>query len=130
MGCIQILAGVVKLISRASNQFLGYDVNPVLRLIFRNRSTRILHINPHKALEQLNRLTIVFLSLLRCSLIPQFVRLSSLGMAFSSRWPGAITMLICLIYLFNDVKAQNETEKLPNFGDTVQILGAVGHLSY
>ena len=129
MGCIRILAGVVKLISRASNQFLGYDVNHVLRLIFRNRSTRILHINPHKALEQLNHLTIVFLSLLRCSLIPNLF-VSSLGMAFSSRWPGAITMLICLIYLFNDVKAQNETEKLPNFGDTVQILGAVGHLSY
>ena len=52
------------------------------------------------------------------------------GMAFSSRWPGAVTVLTCLLYLCNDVKAQNETEKLPNFGDTVQILGAVGHLSY
>jgi hypothetical protein len=49
-------------------------------------------------------------------------------MTFSSRWPGAGVVLICLLYLCNDVKAQNETEKLPSFGDTVQVLGAVGHL--
>ncbi|CZR64514.1 uncharacterized protein PAC_14412 [Phialocephala subalpina] len=46
-------------------------------------------------------------------------------MAFSSRWPSAVTVLTCLLYLCNDIKAQNETEKLPNFGDTVQILGAM-----
>jgi len=51
------------------------------------------------------------------------------GMAFSSRWPGAVIVLTYFLYLCNDVRAQNETEKLPNFGDTVQIFGAVSHLS-
>jgi hypothetical protein len=77
MGYIRILAGTVKLISRASNWLLGYDVNHVLRLVFRDRSTRILHINSHRTLDQLNRLIVVFLSWLRCPLVRHFVLLSS-----------------------------------------------------
>ncbi|KAH6701229.1 hypothetical protein BKA61DRAFT_681425 [Leptodontidium sp. MPI-SDFR-AT-0119] len=46
-------------------------------------------------------------------------------MSFSTRWPGAVTLFTYLLYLCNDVKAQNETEKLPTFGDNIQILGAM-----
>ncbi|KAH9204543.1 hypothetical protein DL95DRAFT_398390 [Leptodontidium sp. 2 PMI_412] len=46
-------------------------------------------------------------------------------MSFSTRWPGAVTLLTFLLYLCKDVKAQNETEKLPTFGDTIQILGSM-----
>lgn len=53
----------------------------------------------------------------------------AVGMAFSPRWPGAVIVLTCFLHLSNDVKAQNQAEKLPNFGDTVQIFGAVSHLS-
>lgn len=51
-------------------------------------------------------------------------------MHFYTRGPGVLTVLTCLLYLCNDVKAQSGTEKLPNFGDTVRILGAVSHLIY
>lgn len=44
-------------------------------------------------------------------------------MAFSSRLPGALTVLFYLQFFCNVVLAQNETEVLPGFGDTVQVLG-------
>jgi hypothetical protein len=34
-------------------------------------------------------------------------------------------ILLCCNYFLAAVLAQNETEKLPTFGDTVQVLGAV-----
>ncbi|KAH7371912.1 hypothetical protein BKA64DRAFT_269344 [Cadophora sp. MPI-SDFR-AT-0126] len=46
-------------------------------------------------------------------------------MSFFMRWPGAVPILICLLCLCHDAKAQNETEKLPTFGDAIQILGAM-----
>ncbi|KAH6675735.1 hypothetical protein B0J14DRAFT_371551 [Halenospora varia] len=46
-------------------------------------------------------------------------------MAFSSRWFGAVTLYTYLFYFCNVVEAQNETEKLPTFGDSIPILGAM-----
>ncbi|KUJ24098.1 uncharacterized protein LY89DRAFT_776277 [Mollisia scopiformis] len=46
-------------------------------------------------------------------------------MSFASRLPGALTVLFYLQCFYNVVSAQNETEILPGFGDTVQILGAM-----
>ena len=50
-------------------------------------------------------------------------------MSFCTQWPGAVTLLLCLLCLCNNAKAQKETEKLPTFGDTIQILGAVRYHS-
>ncbi|TGO65367.1 hypothetical protein BOTNAR_0079g00310 [Botryotinia narcissicola] len=47
-------------------------------------------------------------------------------MAFSSRWLGTVVLFItCFSNFIHVVKAQNETEKLPTFGDSVPILGAM-----
>ena len=46
-------------------------------------------------------------------------------MAFSSRLPGVCIILLYLQFFCTAVLAQNETEVLPGFGDTVQVLGAV-----
>jgi hypothetical protein len=46
-------------------------------------------------------------------------------MAFSSRLPDACIILLNLQLFCNAVLAQNETQALPGFRDTVQVLGAV-----
>ncbi|KAF7906299.1 hypothetical protein EAF00_000578 [Botryotinia globosa] len=47
-------------------------------------------------------------------------------MAFSSRWLGTVILFItCFFNFIHVVEAQNETEKLPTFGDSVPILGAM-----
>ena len=58
------------------NWFLGYEVNHVLRLAFRRRSTRIFLIDPHRTLDSLNCLIVVFLSWLRCPRVLCFVLFS------------------------------------------------------
>jgi hypothetical protein len=50
-------------------------------------------------------------------------------MAFSSRLPGACIILLYLQFVCTAVLAQGETEVLPGFGDTVQVLGAVSYLT-
>jgi hypothetical protein len=46
-------------------------------------------------------------------------------MALSSPLPGPFNILLYLICCGTAVLAQNESEQLPTFGDTVQVLGAV-----
>jgi hypothetical protein len=48
-------------------------------------------------------------------------------MASSSRFPGALVIILYLQFLCNVALAQNETQNLPGFGDTVQVLGAVSY---
>ncbi|CZS99040.1 uncharacterized protein RAG0_07538 [Rhynchosporium agropyri] len=44
-------------------------------------------------------------------------------MAFSTRLPGALTVLLCLLCFRNGVRAENKP--LPGFGDTIQVLGGM-----
>jgi hypothetical protein len=48
-------------------------------------------------------------------------------MAHFSPLPVALAVLLYLTCCFTAVLAQNETETLPTFGDTVKILGAVSN---
>lgn len=128
MGYIRILAETVKLISCASNWFLGYDVNHALAYL----SWQINPDFPYRLTQNSRFFELPYCCVSALAKIPTrspFRSFLVVGMVFSSRWPGAVIALTCFLYLCNDVKAQNETEKLPNFGDTVQILGAVSHLS-
>jgi hypothetical protein len=58
------------------------------------------------------------------SVLPRSLFFPATGIAFT-RLPGAIVVFLIFQLFSNNVLAQNETETLPTFGDTIQVLGAV-----
>jgi hypothetical protein len=97
------------LISHGSNWFLGYDVNHVLTLVFRHKSTQIFHIDPHKTLDQLNRLIVVFLSWLRCPLVLHFVLFSL--QAWLSPLDGPALLLYSFFFSICVVMSKHRTRQ-------------------